>query len=361
MDTKGLQPGEGFRGTLCFTTSIGEYRFPFEVSTPRKEIRSTSGEVTTMAAFRDVARDNFREAYRLFTDSSFSGILKDASEKEKAIYSGMSRQPVTYQHVEEFLIGMQQKEKVMLSLKTPDAQYYDMKETIQESFVVQRNTWGHLRFEIEIVGDFLEVSRHVVTEDDFIGSCYQVDYIVRKDRLGKGNQFGEILIRSPYQELHYHITASLGSKLHGNRSLQEKRTKIALMQDYLSYSRGKTEKAVWLSKSMEKLGQMYQEGCDYPEYQVYEAYLLYVDDRVEEAKEILKKYQSRVFTREELEFAGVYLYLCHCTGLYKDRSMALRKIQNFYMQKSDSVILFWILTRLDPAVYTSSSNAVFMM
>lgn len=361
VDTRGLQPGESFQGALCFTTSIGEYRFSFEVRTPRKEVRSTSGEVVSLEAFRDVARDNFREAYRIFTDSSFFGILKDAATTEKAVYLGMSRQPVTYQHVEEFLIGMHLKDAVRLSLKTPGASYYDMKETIQESFVVQRSCWGHMRFEIETVGDFLEVNRHVVTEDDFIGSCYQVDYIVHRELLGKGNQFGEIVIRSPYQELHYHVTASLGSKLNGNRSLLEKRTKIALMQDYLSCSMGKTTRDTWISDSMDRLEKLFQEGCDYPEYQVYEAYLLFVSDRVEEAKEILKKYQNRVFTREELEFAGIYLYLCNITRLYKDRSLTLKKIQNFYMQKSDSVILFWILSRLDPAVYTSSSNAVFMM
>ena len=62
---------------------------------------------------------------------------------------------------------------------------------------------GHLRLEVEAKGDFLEVSRHVVTDEDFIGSYYQVEYVIRKEKLKKGRQFGEITVKSPYQQLTY--------------------------------------------------------------------------------------------------------------------------------------------------------------
>ncbi len=70
-----------------------------------------------------------------------------------------------------------------------------------------------MRLEIETTGDFLEVSRKVVTDDDFIGSYYEVDYLIRKEKLGKGNQFGKITVKSPYQELVYTIVASTGGKV----------------------------------------------------------------------------------------------------------------------------------------------------
>ena len=68
------------------------------------------------------------------------------------------------------------------------------------------------------------------------------------------------------------------------------------------------------------LNQLHQSGCDYPEYQMYEAFLLYMENHHEEARVLLESYQDKSYTRDDLEFAGIYLYLCTLTGLYKDRA-----------------------------------------
>lgn len=47
-------------------------------------------------------------------------------------------------------------------------------------------------------------------------------------------------------------------------------------------------------------------------------------------QKILKNFHGKEFTREELETAGTYLYLCTVTGLYKDRGQAVWKLQNFF-------------------------------
>lgn len=53
----------------------------------------------------------------------FSLILSDQSEKIRSLYAGMSQQPVTYQHLEEFLIAAGAKEKVTLSLNREEASF----------------------------------------------------------------------------------------------------------------------------------------------------------------------------------------------------------------------------------------------
>ena len=79
-----------------------------------------------------------------------------------------------------------------------------------------------------------------------------------------------------------------------------------------------------------------QSGNEYPEYHLFEAYLAYLEDNQSLAKEILKFSQSKEFTRDELEEAGIYLYLCTMVGLYRDKGQALQKVQNFFRQRSDS-------------------------
>lgn len=61
------------------------------------------------------------------------------------------------------------------------------------------------------------------------------------------------------------------------------------------------------------------------------------------------------------KLAGVYLYLCTLTGLYKDKTQALWRIQNFYMQKEDSFQLLWLLLRMDSYYKNSPSMGIFMM
>ena len=35
-----------------------------------------------------------------------------------------------------------------------------------------------------------------MTDEDFIGSHYEVEYLLHKEKLGTGNQFGKIVVKS---------------------------------------------------------------------------------------------------------------------------------------------------------------------
>ena len=361
IDGGGMQPGEECTGWLCFTTNIGEYKLPFAITVEKEQVKSSSGEIKDMDAFQRIAGENFREAYRIFTDRSFAMILKDSPKKEQALYKGLSIQPVTYQHLEEFFIGTGRKEPIRISLEEEQAEFYEMRQSIQESFAIRRNGWGHLRLEIETRGDFLEVGKKVVTEEDFIGSQYQAEYVIRQELLGKGTQFGEIIVQSPYQRLVYHVVASKGPRSHVNMNIRVKKHRVSMMRDYLDYRTGKMEFKTWAGSSHYILNQLWEAGCDYPEYQMYEAYLLHLEGDDEAAGEILKKFQDKSFSREELEFAGMYLYLCTLTGLYPNKEQALRRVQNFFHQKEDSFLLLWLLLQMEPSFRTAPSKALFMM
>lgn len=114
-------------------------------------------------------------------------------------------------------------------------EYYELKDSLKESFYIQRSGWGHLRLDVEAVGEFLEVPRKVVTDEDFIGSHYEVEYLVHKEKLRQGNQFGKIIVKSPYQEITYTIVASTSGKLNVDIRLTQEKSKLDLQKDCLSY------------------------------------------------------------------------------------------------------------------------------
>ena len=359
VDAEGMNPGESFEGWLCFTTSIGEYRLPFKVAVSEEEVKSSGRKVSSLEEFLRIAKEDFHEAYRIFTERHFSLILKDQSEKIRSLYAGMSQQPVTYQHLEEFLIAAGSKEKVELSLNREEANFYDVSESIQESLYIHRSGWGHLRADIEVNGEFLEAEKHVITEDDFIGSTCEINYVIHREKIGKGNQYGEIVIKTPYQKLVYHVLASRGTGSSVNIDLLEKQYRAALLKEYLGYVCGKTDFQSWSVLAHEKLDRMGDSGLKYPEYQLLEAYLFHLENEDEKAVDILKRYQNKSFSHNELELAGLYLYLCTLTGLYRDKEQALRKVQNFQMQKEDSFILLKLVFEMDQGL--SSSRKIFLM
>ena len=71
VDAEGMNPGESFEGWLCFTTSIGEYRLPFKVAVSEEEVKSSGRKVSSLEEFLRIAKEDFHEAYRIFTERHF--------------------------------------------------------------------------------------------------------------------------------------------------------------------------------------------------------------------------------------------------------------------------------------------------
>lgn len=115
---------------------------------------------------------------------------------------------VTLQNLEEFLIGIGKKERVALKIESENLEVYEVMASLKDTLRIHRSTWGHLKAEIFVEGDFLEVEKKKISDDDFIGSVYEMEYIIRRENLGKGKNFGRIRIRTVYEELVYMVVAS---------------------------------------------------------------------------------------------------------------------------------------------------------
>ncbi len=347
IDAGGMRPGEISRGILSLITNVGEYEIPFIIEAEREQMRTSMGEVADMDAFVQLAADNKREAFRLFTSPAFVSLLEPGNQKLLALYRGMTQNPVTYQHLEEFLIGAGKKEPVQISLKEEGQEYYEITESIQETMAILRNGWGHLQLEVETKGEFIETLKKTISEEEFIGSIYQLQFVIHYDKLGKGKNFGSIVIKSPYEALEYQITVSKNSRLPVNIHAVEKQKRAKLFQEFVQMQLGQTGFEEWRDHGLAVLKEMAQEGCDYPIYQIYEAYIYHKDGQDESARKILLRYQDKSFTRQDIELAGAYLYVCYETGILTDRWNLVDKLQQLYRQQQESYLLLWTLMQVD--------------
>ncbi len=347
IDAGGMKPGEISRGILSLITNVGEYEIPFIIEAEREQMRTSMGEVADMDAFVRLASENKREAFRLFTSPAFVSLLEPGDRKLLALYQGLTQNPVTYQHLEEFLIGTGKKQQVQISLKEEGQEYYEVTESVQETMSIFRSGWGHLQLEVETRGDFVETQKKTISEDGFIGSVYQLQFVIHYEKLGRGKNFGSIVIKSPYEKLEYQITASKSSRLSVSIHGVEKQKKAMLFQDFVQMQLGQLDFEKWRDHGFAILKSMAAEGCDYPIYQIYEAYIYHRDDQEEKAKEILLRYQDKSFTRQDIELAGAYLYVCYETGILTDRWNMVDKLQQLYRQQQESYLLLWILMHVD--------------
>ena len=174
VDAAGLEGQDKIEGEIVLSTSIGEYRVPFSITVKKPEVRTSQGTVGTLEEFVELAKDDFREAYQLFTDTSFVQLLK-GREELLPYYEALAQAPVPYQNLEEFLIGAGFKKPVTLSLEKESLELYEVQTSLKDTLRIRRSGWGFLRAEIQTEGDFLEVEKTSIQDGHFIGSVYDLE------------------------------------------------------------------------------------------------------------------------------------------------------------------------------------------
>ena len=182
VDAKGLKSGDKIEGEIVLSTSIGEYRVPFSIEVKTPEVRTSQGAVRTLEDFVKLAKEDFREAYQLFVEPSFTRLLAGREDLLPS-YRAMVRTPAPYQNLEEFLISGDLKEPVTLSLERENLELDEVQSSLKDTLRIRRSGWGFLRAEVTVEGDFLEVEKKSIHDGHFIGSVYELEYIIRREYL----------------------------------------------------------------------------------------------------------------------------------------------------------------------------------
>ena len=177
VDTSGLKAGDEICGNITVSSNLEERCVRVHVSIAGKTMNISGQEIHSLADFEHLASHDFGAAYRFFVKKEFARLLQKEAPEQMALYQGLSHKPVTFQHLEEFLVALGQKEPVMLSAEQPEKTVLTVDQPRKETLYLYKNTWGYVRMEIEVQGDFLEVEKKVVTSEDFIGSVYGVEYL----------------------------------------------------------------------------------------------------------------------------------------------------------------------------------------
>ncbi len=354
IDTNGLQADTEISTTIVILSNIGQVDLPVTFRVVKKQVQSSKGEIRTLADFLQLAREDYREAFRLFTGERFASLLTGQEARLTELYNGMSHNPVTYQNLEEFLIGAGEKEAVALSLEKQSAEFLKLEGSIKDTIYIYRSSWGYLRAEIETTGDFLSVEKRVLTDEDFIGSMYGLEYVILRNKLGKGKKTGKICLHTVYGDVEFKITASAAGDYEISSHRFERQTKYDLTKCYMDRCLRYIDYREWKENTLQTLTEMKNSGNYRLAEQLYETWLWLEDDNTTKAAAMLSMLAGREFSVEETAEEAAYLWLTSKTGVLTiDHLDYLERLRMLQRRNPQSIVILSILLREDEEMRNS--------
>ena len=353
---KGLSAGPGPESHILIRSNLSETEIPVSVEVTEMPEDGEFEEVHTLDDFSKVCQRSLREGFHLFTNPGFRGILNGNNRQFLALYRGMSRNPVTYQHLEEFLAATGKKEPVVISMDRQEKAVYHLDVSQKDTLYVYRSTWGYVHLEVETEGSFLEVDKKVITGDDFIGRVYGLEYVVHRERLGDGRSFGKIRIRGVHQTIEYQIEASVRSESEIRPQTVRARNMAWILRDFLNLQLHILDYPSWAeSTSMTVSGMLGENPSDVWAI-LYRAYLEYTREDYSKAIEVLWPVRDGTIRIRDDEQRGLYLYLAKKVELLpQEKTDILSTLKKYSARHPASYLLLRLVhEEEDLSLYTSA-------
>ena len=347
-DGRGLRPGHVEEGTFTVVCNGGEYELSFTAIIEKPYVMTSYGKVQSTDDFRKLAIKDYSEAGRLFRSREFYEILKYENERTFYLYDNMRKWSLGEQAMEEFLVGIKQKECIFLTLQGEGMLFEDITEPTKGTLAIMKNTWGYMPIRIEAEGAFIKVSRPEISTDDFVGNVYEIEYVVRPEYLHAGRNYGVLRFVTPYEILSYEIEVLQNQEYDENRRVPEL-LMAQIIKEYVGCMAGRIELNRWVDSATEKMAALRKLNPQSEMYQLRQAHIYLIGNRIEEAKWILENYNYNRFAIGKDPITNCYyLFLTAMIrgkGSHVDR--VLDEIGKTYMRHQDSWELLNMILTLD--------------
>lgn len=358
--SKGLDVGETAKGTFVIVCNNAQYSLSFNVKITLHHTEASTGAIRNLDDFTMLAKEHLNESYKLFYSKDFKNIIADRQMRERMLYNGYMKAKPSLQNLEEFLIGINKKQPVELSVSRTEAEYNDITDDIRDSFEIIKSNWGYVEISIDTDAHFIKLPKKVVSLDDFIGSTFRYDYIISKADMHAGKNYGRIYIRSVYQTYQIDVTAEC---VPADKALYKEKRKLSsdikkcradITKLYEAYRLKKIVTGVWANETTGILDHLRALCPDEKIYVLLKAQVLIANRQRQDAEWILDEFK-KTWTDKKSPLWGYYLYLMTLMDrepAYIDRTA--REIELIFRENPDSDILFWILLFLKEQYYNNS-------
>lgn len=360
FNSKGLTEGDACEGKFVIVCNQIEYSLSFCARITRLYAESSIGAVKSLDDFTRLAASNWDEAYHLFYNRNFLNTIPYDNVYERLTYEGFACARPSGQNMEEFLIGVNKKQPVSISVDKSEEIFMASKESQSGCFTITKDNWGYTEIRLRTDCEFIKLSKPVLTLDDFIGKTYLYEYIIDASAMHAGRNFGRIYIDGVYQSFTIDITAGVrdddGSISDIAVTKDIKECMVGIMELYTSFRLKRIVTGVWANETISILNHLHALMPDEHMYELMKAQAFIINRQRQEAKWILDDFKHSN-PDKKAPIWGYYLYLM--TLLEREPSYVdnmTHEVELIFYENPDSVLLFWVLLFLRDQYFDDSAG-----
>lgn len=360
FNSKGLTDGDTCEGKFVIVCNQIEYSLSFCARITRLYAEASTGAVKSLDDFTRLAASNWDEAYHLFYNRNFLNTIPYDNVYERLTYEGFACARPSGQNMEEFLIGVNKKQPVSISVDKSEEIFMASKEPQSGCFTITKDNWGYTEIRLRTDCEFIKLSKPVLTLDDFIGKTYLYEYIIDASAMHAGRNFGRIYIDGVYQSFTIDITAGVrdddGSISDIAVTKDIKECMVGIMELYTSFRLKRIVTGVWANETISILNHLHALMPDEHMYELMKAQAFIINRQRQEAKWILDDFKHSN-PDKKAPIWGYYLYLM--TLLEREPSYVdnmTHEVELIFYENPDSVLLFWVLLFLRDQYFDDSAG-----
>ncbi len=351
FDAEGLTAGEIIKGNICVITDCGSARIQFSVTVNVPSCMVSSGRIKDLFHFANLAKEDSDEAMQLFKNKHFEEIFLYRDNANIALYRGISAGTSKRIAMEEFLIAINKKSQVQLSVDRSSFFYEECYENFMDKVIIKKDNWGFGEFHIESDAEFVKPEHKIIWTDNFAGNKYILPFLIDYEKMSEGNNYGRIFISSVRQTIEIEISAvKKGTKHDKVLDHIERQYKLYhLVELYIDFCLGRIDKDEYITSIEDVILNLESKDTSIVS-ELYKVHLGIMDNR----EKIVSKGFSHLddmageLRKNDIKLYCAYLYL---KGLWEsdnnEKKECIRRIKECYSNKEHSWQIFWMLMYLD--------------
>lgn len=362
FDPTGLENGHEIKGDIQVVSDCGEYYLPFCFTVVKGYAKSSLGNIRNLFHFTNQAQTNWDESVSLFYSKQFLQVFEGNDRIHLDKYRGLSNIKGNGQAVEDFLVAVNKKRPITYNVDRNSYEFNEVTEELRCEVELHKSTWGYVDVDLSKDGEFIALEKNHLGYGDFLGNTHKLVFYIDGDKLHEGKNYGVIKIKSNLQEIEITIIARLRQRTNAARIERRERRNLMcrLMRHYIDFRMKKTSVGSWVRESMKIVERFNALDDKNPVSRLYQAQLLLVQQRFNEANWILEHVEAEMNIQSYGE--KVYAYFRYLKSLYvRDDTFiedACAEIRDFYKNNPTSFELLWMLFYLDENLSQNSNNKI---
>ena len=352
-----LKKGDSVKGRINIVSNGGELFVPFDISIKGESLSSSMGEISNLFHFIDLVKQEYDEALRMFTNPDFERIILKDNLAARCMYAGLIKGNDKRRALEEFIIALNKKQNVEIIISDTKREYDGIEESYGDVLTISKSTWGYLSIDVKAEGDFITNYKKRISDEDFAGSNYEFEYLIDKDRLHGGINYGKLVFETVTGKTACDII--IYNKTEKDEAAREvDKCRIELNKLYLDFRLHKINVDFWSEKSLACIERARGFNDNIVMLKIMQAQICISRRREDEAKWLLDSVAEEILDKKD-EDVVQYCYYLYVRTLQRreleQTIIASETIRKYYESGFDKWELLWILLYIDTSYENNKS------